>query len=106
MRVLLDECVPKRLRRELPGHNVVTVRDAGWSGIKNGRLLRLMESEGFEVFVTLDANLPHQNDIAKTSVAFVVLRAANSQLKTLLPLADKLRGAVLTIKAGQVEYVR
>jgi hypothetical protein len=50
MRILLDECVPRRLRRELPGHDVRTVPEMGWSGARNGALLALMVAQGFEVF--------------------------------------------------------
>ena len=50
MRILLDECVPRRLRRELPGHDVHTVPEMGWAGKKNGELLQLMTGQGFEVF--------------------------------------------------------
>ncbi len=61
MRVLLDECLPARLRRDLPGHEVVTVPQAGWAGIKNGKLLRLIAESGqFDVFLTMDKSLPHQ----------------------------------------------
>jgi predicted nuclease of predicted toxin-antitoxin system len=49
MRILLDECLPRRLRRELPGHDVRTVPEMGWSGKKNGALLSLMVAQGLEV---------------------------------------------------------
>lgn len=54
MRVLLDECVPRALLKELPGHLVSTVQREGWSGKKNGELLTLMSEAGFDVFVTVD----------------------------------------------------
>ncbi|MEO7346442.1 MAG: hypothetical protein ABIZ49_05390 [Opitutaceae bacterium] len=64
MRVLLDECLTGRLAQHLPGHEVETVRRAGWMGIKNGRLLRLIAESGrFGVFVTMDKSLPHQQDL-------------------------------------------
>ena len=56
MRLLLDECVPARLRKALPGHEVSTVGLEGWSGIKNGKLLALAAA-GFDAFVTVDKNL-------------------------------------------------
>ena len=56
MRILIDECLPRKLKNELPTHNVSTVQEMGWSGIKNGALLRLMV-EQFDVFVTIDGNL-------------------------------------------------
>ena len=63
MWVLLDECLPRRLLRGLPGHEVHTVQGLGWSGTKNGALLRRVASDGFEVFVTVDRNLEHQQHI-------------------------------------------
>ncbi len=56
MRVLLDECVPRALRRELPGHQVKTVAEAGWAGVKNGELLQLAARE-FDLVATVDGNL-------------------------------------------------
>ena len=57
MRILLDECVPRRLGRELAGHDVRTVPEMGWSSKRNGELLQLMAAQGFEVFLTVDQNL-------------------------------------------------
>ena len=56
MRVLLDECVPRALRAELPGHEVETVSEAGWAGVKNGALLQLAATL-FDVILTVDRNL-------------------------------------------------
>jgi predicted nuclease of predicted toxin-antitoxin system len=60
MRILLDECLPRRLKSQFAGHQVDTVQDAGWSGKKNGELLRMIASESYEVFVTADLNLQFQ----------------------------------------------
>jgi hypothetical protein len=62
MRVLLDESLPRGLRKELASHEVVTVPEAGWAGRKNGDLLRLAEP-AFDVFVTADGRLPFQQDL-------------------------------------------
>lgn len=51
MRILLDECVPRPLRREFVGHTISTIRDMGWAGKKNGELLALMAGAGFEVLL-------------------------------------------------------
>ena len=59
MRLLLDECVPARLQRALPSHQVSTVTQEGWSGFKNGKLLALAAAR-FDVFITVDKNLPYQ----------------------------------------------
>jgi predicted nuclease of predicted toxin-antitoxin system len=89
MRLLLDESLPGRLRRSLPGHSVKTVVEMGWSGIQNGRLLALA-SEQFDVFVTADKNLPYQQNLAKLPVAVVVLAAHSNELPHLLPLVPRL----------------
>jgi predicted nuclease of predicted toxin-antitoxin system len=64
MNILLDECLPARLCRDLPGHEVQTVPRAGWAGIKNGKLLRLIAESGkFKVFITMDKSLPQQQQL-------------------------------------------
>ena len=57
MLVLLDEQLPRHLAREIDGHNVSTVQQRGWAGLKNGELLRVAADAGFEVLVTADRNL-------------------------------------------------
>ncbi len=74
MRVLLDECLPKKLKRELPGYTVITVPEQGWAGQKNGALLRLAQTE-FDVFLTIDQNLTNQQNLSQIDLAIVVLSA-------------------------------
>ena len=76
MKLLLDECLDWRLRRDLSGHEVKTVQEMGWNGIKNGRLLALAQAD-FEVFIIADRNLSFQQNIANFSIAVVVLKAAS-----------------------------
>jgi predicted nuclease of predicted toxin-antitoxin system len=103
MRVLLDECVPRRLRRELPGHEARTVTEHGWSGIKNGRLLALANTE-FDVFLTVDQNLKYQQNLTAFRIAIILLVARNNRLKTLLPLMPEARAALDRIRVG--EFIR
>jgi predicted nuclease of predicted toxin-antitoxin system len=103
MRVLLDECVPRRLKRELPGHEVTTVTEHGWSGAKNGKLLALAEAE-FDVFLTVDQNLKYQQNLMAFHIAVILLTARNNRLKTLLPLMPEVREALDKIEVG--EFVR
>ena len=63
MRLLLDECVPRPLKRELPGHDVHTVVEMGWSSKRNGELLRLMLADRFEAFLTVDQNIEFQQNV-------------------------------------------
>jgi predicted nuclease of predicted toxin-antitoxin system len=97
MRLLLDESVPSRLRRSLPGHAVRTVVEMGWSGVKNGRLLALAARE-FDAFITVDKNLPYQQNLSKLPLAVVVLDAASSELHRLLPLIPGLERALSTLE--------
>ena len=65
MKLLLDENLPKRLKKDFPEHEVYTVRDKGWNGKTNGALLALMLEDGFDVLLTFDKNLQHQQNFDK-----------------------------------------
>jgi predicted nuclease of predicted toxin-antitoxin system len=85
MRVLVDECLPRFLRHALPGHSVETAQDCGWSGIKNGELLRLAE-ERFDVFLTGDKNLRYQQNLKDRKIAIIELsRNSRVAVRLLLP---------------------
>jgi predicted nuclease of predicted toxin-antitoxin system len=87
MRILLDECIDAHLRHELSGHEVKTVRYVGWAGIKNGKLLRLVAGSGkFDVFLTVDKNLPRQQQLAALPFAVVILRTPSSDISDIRPL--------------------
>ena len=101
MRILLDESLPRKLALELSGHEVQTVQKQGWAGLKNGELLRRASSE-FEALVTGDQNLEYQQNLAKLSIAVVVLVAANNRIETLRPLVPKLLEVLATIGPGQL----
>ena len=101
MKILLDECLPKRLKRELIGHEVQTVPEAGWAGKKNGVLLKLMISD-FDVFITVDQNMEYQQALETLPIAFIVLVAHNNKLETLQPLMAQILLLLDTIKPGQV----
>ena len=89
MRILLDESLPRELRDDLPGHAVKTVTEVGWSGVRNGELLR-RAAESFDVFVTADQNLQYQQNLAALPVAVVVLVARNNRIQSLQPLVPAL----------------
>lgn len=106
MRVLLDECVPRPLRRELSGHDVQTVVEMGWSGKENGELLRLMVPENFGVFLTTDQNLQYQQNLLAANVAVIVLVSPSNRLADLLPLMPSVRGSLASIQLGELVEVR
>jgi hypothetical protein len=101
MRVLLDECLPRKLKSELPGHDVLTVPEVGWAGKKNGELLDLASGR-FDVFVTIDANVAGERSSAKLSFAVVVLGARNNRLETLRPLMPRLCEELPRLQPRQV----
>ena len=101
MNILLDECLPRQLRRELTGHTVATVVSMGWAGTKNGALLRRAEGQ-FDVFLTADQNLQYQQQLRSFQIAVIILRAPNTELETLRPLAPQILEALQTIRLGDV----
>ena len=105
MRILLDECVPRPLRRELPDHEVHTVVEMGWAGKRNGELLRLLTAEHFAVFLTTDQNLQYQQNFRRLQVAVVVLVAPTNKLDDLVPLMPTVRTTLGTLQLGMVVEV-
>jgi len=105
MRILLDECVPQPLRKELSGHDVRTIGEMVWAGKKNGELLVLMAGAGFEVLLTVDQNLRFQQNLAASGVAVVVMAASSNRLADLLPLVPAVEAALSNIQAGDVVEV-
>ena len=104
MRILLDECIDRRFAREIEGHEVVTVPQAGWAGIKNGELLTRAQAQ-FDVFVTVDRNLAFQQNISQFAIAVIVLQAPTNRLKDLRPLLPNLLQALPTAIKGQVNRI-
>lgn len=104
MRVLLDECVPRALRTELPGHEVKTVAEAGWAGVKNGALLQLAATR-FDVILTVDRNLEYQQNFAGFTIAVVVIDAPSNDIDVLRPLMAKVRDALPKARPGAVIHV-
>ena len=96
--------VPRRLKHELPDHSVRSVPEAGWAGKQNGELLGLAEIE-FDVLITNDRNMEHQQILARFDLAFIVLSAPTNDIDDLRPLMPEAREALKTIRAGQIVYV-
>jgi predicted nuclease of predicted toxin-antitoxin system len=91
MKILLDENIPRQCKRDFPNeHTVVTVNEAGWDGVKNGELLRRISENGYDVFVTTDKNLQHQQNLSKYVFKVIVLRARHNKYSYLKPLMPSL----------------
>ncbi len=104
MRLLLDECVDRRFAREIRGHEVSTVSELGWAGIRNGELL-VQAAGRFDVFVTVDRNLAFQQRTADVPLAVVILRARTNRLIDLKPLVPALLDSLANIKPGEVTWI-
>ena len=101
MKLLLDECLPKKLKHAFLGHKAVTVPEMGWAGKRNGELLDLAANE-FDVFVTADQNLQYQQTLQTKTLAVLVLRAPNNRLATLKPLIPLALKALQGLRKGEV----
>jgi len=96
MRLLLDESVPHRLKRSLPGHAARTVVEMGWGGISNGELLARAAHE-FDALITVDKNLPDQQNLDALPITVLLLDAKSNELPYLLPLIPKLEEALANL---------
>jgi len=104
MRILLDESLPRDLGKDLTGHEVRTVRQAGWAGLSNGDLLRRAAGQ-FDVLVTGDRNLEYQQNRATLPIPVVILVAVSNRIESLRPLVPELLRVMSRIGPGQFLYV-
>ncbi|NJK54427.1 MAG: DUF5615 family PIN-like protein [Leptolyngbyaceae cyanobacterium SU_3_3] len=104
MRILLDECIDRRLARDFAGYEVKTVPQMGWAGIKDGQLLVLAEAE-FDVFITVDRNLSFQQNLPQFDIAVIVLQSPSNRLADLKPLAPAVLAMLPTVVKGQATTV-
>jgi hypothetical protein len=104
MRLLLDECTPRRLRRDFGKHTVSTIEEAGLKGFKNGQLLRAADGH-FDALITVDQNLPHQQNLALLNISILLLVAQSNRYEDLRPLMPKVRTALERIKPGEIVRV-
>ena len=104
MRILLDENLNWRLERFLPGHDVKSVPRIGWAGLKNGKLLARAQGE-FDVLITMDGSMASQQNLARLSLAIVVLCAPSNRLEDTSPLMPKVLTLLPSLKSGRVVKV-
>ena len=105
LRILIDECLDRRLSLEIPNFYVKTVVQMGWSGLKNGKLLTNALSH-FDVFVTSDRNLSFQQNLSKYKIAVIVLCPKSDQLESLKLLVPTLLKVLNKTVIGQAVYIR
>jgi hypothetical protein len=102
--ILLDECVNAGLRAAFPGHTVKTVAEIGWRSAKDGPLLAHAQAH-FDVFVTVDGNLEHQQNLRKLNMGFVVVRVPSNEITSYRPLFARIQAAAENVQAGEVVHV-
>jgi hypothetical protein len=104
VRVLLDECLPRQLKRDLPGHEARTVPECGWAGVKNGELLSWATGQ-FDVFLTVDRNLEYQQNLALFEIAVVAIRAVSNDIDDLRPLMPRVVAVLPGVRPGTITIV-
>ena len=104
MKVLIDENLPRKLSGHLKGHECRTVAECGWAGKKNDELLSLAEPE-FDVLLTLDKNIPYQQDLTSGRMAILIVRAPSNRIQDLLPVIADCLAALGSIEPGQVVHI-
>jgi hypothetical protein len=102
--VLLDECVDRRLAADIESHEVTTAPEAGWAGLTNGELLGRAQQQ-FDVLVTVDRNLPFQQDLSRFDIAVIVLRSPSNRLNDLRRLVPQLLAALPIAKRGETTWI-
>jgi len=105
LRVLLDEHLPLRLAEAKRDHDVSTVRSEGWSGKKNGDLLRLATNAGFEILITNDRSIEHQQNLTFSDIRILVLDAPTNKLEDLLRLVPKVLEAIESSVPGEIHHL-
>lgn len=106
MKIILDECVPKRLKQYCGANDVSTVREMGWASLVNGELTKRMTNAGVEVFITIDKNLRHQQNVAALPFGIIVLDAKTNRLPDILPLIPSLLRELLAVQVGKVVEIK
>jgi predicted nuclease of predicted toxin-antitoxin system len=106
MRLLVDECIDERLRLLFPGHECETARFANLAGLKNGRLLEAAEEAGFDVLITVDQNIPDQQNLSGRKIALAILCAPTNRLRDMAPLVPAVISAIGSIGCGDVVRIR
>ena len=103
MRILFDNGTPRQLRRQLFGHDVEEAREHGWDAVSNGELLDRAEEAGYEVLITTDQDIQHQQNMSNRRVAVVVLM--NTAWPRISRRTEAIRSAIDGIQPGEVREV-
>ncbi len=101
MKIVVDECLPRRLCPALIGHDAKTVPEIGFSGYTNGKLLAAISELG-DVFVTIDGNLQYQQNLSAIGFGIVVIASKSNRLQSLEPMIPDVLDAISRISNGEI----
>jgi predicted nuclease of predicted toxin-antitoxin system len=104
MRILLDESVPGRLGALLVGHETSSVQRRGWAGIKNGKLLTLAATE-FDVLVTADKGIEHQQNLAMLPIAVLIVLARSNRMEDMAPAVPGILQALSELQPRSIRKI-
>ena len=102
MRLLLDECLPRKFRANFSVHDCQTVPQAGLAGKRNGELLSLAEQQSFDVLLTVDKGIEYEQNLAGRNIAIIILRSKSNRLADLVPLGPECLLCLSAIKSGEI----
>jgi predicted nuclease of predicted toxin-antitoxin system len=105
MKILLDECIPRKFKRTLAEHSCQTVPEAGLAGKRNGDLLDLAERPGCQVFVTIAQGIEFEQNLTGRKLGIVILVCKSNRLEDLLPLAPACAIATSNALPGRITRV-
>jgi len=105
MKILLDECVTKKLKPYLKEFEVFTVIELGWGGVKNGKLLTLCVENDFDVLLTIDKNLIYQQNLGKYKISIAVLKTVTSKIEDLRQFVPSFKEQLLHFESHKVYLI-
>lgn len=106
MKILLDENLPTKLKYNFGiNFEISTIKDMGWLGKKNGELLGLATLNNFEIFLTIDKNLIHQQNIHEFEIKFIILAAMDNKHQTLQPYIDKVKVLLANVEIPKISEI-
>ncbi len=102
MKILLDEGVPRIIQKRLDQFSISSVEEMGWRAVENGALLDLMAAT-FQIFITTDKNIPHQQNLKKRGISLILL--PTNRIPLLIELLPKIEEAISTIGIGEFKEI-
>ena len=105
MKILLDECVTKKLKNHLIEFEVFTVFEMGWSGVKNGKLMTLCVENDFDILLTIDKNLMFQQNLDKHNVTIAVINCKTSKIDDIITFLDSFKKQLIDFKKNKAYLI-